>query len=132
MTGTVARCYLNGAQTVTDLGSDKEGGRFGFGNVVRSIRVTPFTVDLNVTVVTNGDDLPSIWPTTWWADGVIRDVVTRANNYLLAQNALLRMEIARITYRDDPKQFNIGYRGLVLPGRVEARRRDRHDRHQPV
>lgn len=109
--------YLNGAQTVTDLGSDKEGGRFGFGNVVRSIRLTPFTVDLNVTVVTNGDDLPSIWPTTWWADFVIRDVVTRANTYLLAENALLRMEIARITYRDDPKQFNIsGTEGWSFPG----------------
>ncbi|MBD0372048.1 MAG: hypothetical protein ICV60_14500 [Pyrinomonadaceae bacterium] len=108
--------YLNGAQTVTDLGSAKAGGRFGFGNVVRSIRVTPFFVNLNVSIVTSGDDLPGIWPTTWWAEGVVKDVVERANAYLLAQNALLQMEIARITFRDDPKQFNIsGTEGWAFP-----------------
>ena len=99
--------YLNGAQTVTDLGSAKEGGRFGFGNSVRSIRITPFAVDLNVTIVTDGNDYPGLWPSTWWAEGVVRDVVTRANNYLLAQNALIHMEIARITFRNDPKQFDL-------------------------
>ncbi len=99
--------YLRGVKTVSDLGSSKDGGRFGFGNSVRSVRITPFAVDLNITVVTSGDDLPGIWPTTSWADGVIGDIVTRANNFLLAQNALLHMDIARITYRDDPKQFDL-------------------------
>ena len=99
--------YLNGKQTITNLGSSKEGGRFGFGNSIRSIRVTPFTMDLNISVVTNGSDLPGIWPSTWWAEGVLRDVVARANNYLLAQNALLQMSIARITFRDNPKHFNL-------------------------
>jgi hypothetical protein len=108
--------YLNGAQTVSDLGSKKAGGRFGFGNVVRSIRVSPFIIKLNVSIVTDGDDLPSIWPTTWWAEGIIKDVVKRANAYLLGQNALLQLEIARITFRDDPKHFNIsGTEGWRFP-----------------
>ncbi|HEY3475510.1 MAG TPA: hypothetical protein VGK56_12930 [Anaerolineales bacterium] len=108
--------YLNGAQTVSDLGSGKDGGRFGFGNAVRSIRISPFCVELNVSIVTNGEDLPGIWPTTWWAEGVVKDVVERANGYLLAQNALLQMEIARITFRDDPKHFNVaGIEGWAFP-----------------
>ena len=108
--------YLNGAQTVSDLGSGKDGGRFGFGNSVRSIRISPFCVELNVSIVTHGEDLPGIWPTTWWAEGVVKDVVQRANGYLLAQNALLQMEIARITFRDDPKHFNVaGIEGWAFP-----------------
>ena len=99
--------YLNGAQTVSDLGSDKAGGRFGFGNSIRSIRITPFTVDLNISIVSSGPDLPGIWPTRWWAEGVVSDIVTRANNYLMAQNALLQLNIARIVFRDDAKQFSL-------------------------
>ncbi len=110
-------CFLNGKQTVTDLGSAKEGGRMGFGNSVRSVRVTPFTLRLNVTVVTNGDELPGIWPSQIWADFVIKDIVNRVNIYLLAQNALIELEIARISYRNDPKQYDLsGTEAWSFPG----------------
>ena len=54
--------YIRGQKNVSDLGKDNEGGRFGFGNSVRSIRVTPFSVDLNITVVRDEDNkLPTGW-----------------------------------------------------------------------
>src|SRR5687768_6324135 len=42
--------YIRGPITVSDLGSAKEGGRFGFGNSVRSIRRSSFSVDLNINI----------------------------------------------------------------------------------
>jgi hypothetical protein len=99
--------YIRGPKTVSDLGSAKDGGRFGFGNSVRSVRVSAFTVNLNISVVTNGSDLPSVFPNSTWMDVAIRDAVTRANGFLISKRAMLNLEIARITYRDDPKHFNL-------------------------
>ncbi len=99
--------FVRGRETVTDLGSAKEGGRFGFGNCIRSVRITPFTLKLNVTVVKNGSDYPGIWPSDVWAEFIVNDVVARANGYYNAQHALLRLEVARITFRSDPKHFNL-------------------------
>lgn len=99
--------FIRGKTTVNDLGSAKDGGRFGFGNCVRSVRVSPFNLKLNITIVKNGDAVPGIWQNELWSDAAMRDVVLRANGYLLAQNALLQLEIARITFRNDPKQFNL-------------------------
>lgn len=99
--------YLRGPRTVSDLGSAKDGGRFGFGNSVRSVRLSPFSVDLNVNVVTNGPEMPGIWPNREWADLAVRDVVARANGFLARQRAMLTYEIARISYRNDPKQYDL-------------------------
>jgi hypothetical protein len=99
--------YIRGPKTVSDLGSAKEGGRFGFGNCVRSVRLSAFTVSLNISVVTDGDDLPGVFPNRDWSDLAVRDVVKRANSFLITKRAMLNLEIARITYRNDPKHFNL-------------------------
>jgi hypothetical protein len=99
--------FLRGVVSISDLGSAKEGGRMLFGNCVRSIRVTPFTLKLNVSIVKNGSDFPGIWPSDWWAEGAVNDVVRIANEFLLAQNALLQLDVARITFRNDSKHFNL-------------------------
>jgi hypothetical protein len=99
--------FIRGQKTVTDLGSAKEGGRLGFGNSIRSVRITPFTLRLNISVVTNGTVYPGIWPTDWWAEGVINDVVKRANDFYLAQHAVLNLEVSDITFRDDFEHFNV-------------------------
>jgi hypothetical protein len=100
--------YIRGPKTVADLGSAKDGGRYGFGNSVRSIRLSAFTVHLNVNVVTNGpDDMPGVFPNRDWMDLAVRDVVKRANSFLISKRAMLTYEIARISYRNDPKQFDL-------------------------
>jgi hypothetical protein len=110
--------FIRGKKTVSDLGSAKEGGRFGFGNSIRSVRFTPFTLKLNATVVKNGDKLPGVWvPNELWTDFAVEDVVKRANSYYSAQHALLNLEIARIIYRDDCKHFDLtGPEAWKFPG----------------
>lgn len=99
--------HIRGPKTVEDLGSAKDGGRFGFGNSVRSVRLSAFTISLNISVVTDGDDMPGVFPNRDWVDVAVRDVVTRANGFLITQRAMLNLEIARITYRDDSDHFNL-------------------------
>jgi len=100
--------YLRGLAEVADLGKDKDGGRLGFGNCVRSVRVTPFKVDLNVNVITNGSELPGDQPGKPALERLIADAVDLANDFLAKEHALLKLVVARVTYRNDPKQFAIG------------------------
>ena len=110
--------YLRGPKTVADLGSAEDGGRFGFGNSVRSIRTSSFSVDLNINIVTDsGDRMPGEWDGRGQAEAAIRDVVARANAYLLSKRALLRCEIARIRFRSDAKQYDLSkLEGWRFPG----------------
>jgi hypothetical protein len=110
--------YVRGPKTVSDLGKDAEGGRMGFGNSVRSVRVTPFTVDLNISVVMDtGERLPGSWRDRAAAEAAIRDIVAQANAFLDGKRALLRYLIARIRFRLDPKRFDISnWESWILPG----------------
>jgi hypothetical protein len=98
--------YLRGPRTVEDLGSKDDGGAGGFGNSIRSIRCTPFQLDLNVTVVTDADGrLPGSWTSEGAARSAIDDIVKGANAFLTAQRALLALVVARITFRASGKHF---------------------------
>jgi Metallo-peptidase family M12B Reprolysin-like len=100
--------YIRGPMTVSDLGSGKEGGRYGFGNSVRSIRRTSFSVDLNVNIVTDsGDRMPGIWKDRAQAEASVRNIVSLANGFLADKRALLKCEIARVRFRLDTKQFDL-------------------------
>lgn len=109
--------FIRGEKWVSDLGSAKEGGRALFGNSVRSIRVTPFKLRLNVSVLKDGGNLPGDWPNDRLAHRAVRDVVSKANAFYLTQRALLELEIARVTFRDDPAHFNLsGVESWKFPG----------------
>lgn len=110
--------YLRGPVTVGDLGSEKEGGRFGFGNSIRSVRTSPFQLDLNVTVVKDArGDLPGDWKTQPHASTDIREMVSAANIFLAEKRALLQLAIARITFRTSDKLFAISMgEQILLPG----------------
>jgi Metallo-peptidase family M12B Reprolysin-like len=110
--------YIRGPKTVSDLGSAQEGGRYGFGNSVRSVRVTPFQLDLNVTVVRDEDDnLPGDWKTQPQAKADIEAMVAAANDFYADERALLKLDIARITYRTAKNLFAISkLEQIVLPG----------------
>ena len=97
--------YLRGPKTVSDLGSKDDGGKFGFGNSIRSVRCSPFQLDLNVTVVKDGGKLPGEWANEAAARDDIEGIVSRANGFYTDQRALLRLEIARITFRNSAKHF---------------------------
>jgi hypothetical protein len=100
--------YLRGPKTVSDLGKKDEGGKSGFGNSIRSVRITPFQLDLNITVVkaANGK-LPGDWASEAQARVAVEDVVKGANAFFAAQRALLTLETARTTFRTSDKQFTM-------------------------
>jgi hypothetical protein len=110
--------YIRGPATVNALGSGDDGGRTGFGNSIRSVRVTPFQVDLNVTVVTDSKgNLPGDWKTQPEAKDDIRKMVDDANAFLDDKRALLQLGIARITLRSSDYLFAISkLEQIVLPG----------------
>lgn len=109
--------FIRGAKSVSDLGSAKEGGRTLFGNSVRPIRVTPFKLKLNISVLKDGGEGPGSWASESAAHRSVREVVGLANAYYLAERALLQLEIARVTSRDDPAHFNLsGIEGWKFPG----------------
>jgi hypothetical protein len=103
--------YIRGPKTVNDLGKKSDGGRMGFGNSVRSLRCTPFGIDLNITVVTgHGGKLPGSWANQAAAEVIVRDAVQLANACYDANRALLTMQIARISFRPDPDRFDLSKR----------------------
>ena len=110
--------YIRGKKNVSDLGKDSEGGRFGFGNSVRSIRVTPFWVDLNITVVRDEDNkLPTGWKSESQARSDINTIVAQANDFYADKRALLQLGVARITFRTSKNLFAISkLEQIVLPG----------------
>ncbi len=98
--------YIRGPKTVDDLGKASDGGRFGFGNSIRSVRVTPFQIDLNITVVRNEDNkLPGKWKTEKEARTDIRAMVDAANDFYTKKRALLKLDIARITFRTSKRLY---------------------------
>lgn len=102
--------YLCGKKTVTDLGDGKNGGQSGFGNAVRSVRITPFRLDINVTVVTKRGDMPGDWADRDHAEIQVRKVVALANAFYADRKALLALNIARISFIDMPDKFVLGRR----------------------
>jgi hypothetical protein len=112
--------YVRGPKTVEDLGDGKDGGRFGFGNSVRSIRhwTRPFELDLNVTVVKDeGGKLPGDWKTVAEARDSIEGMARVANAYFIAQRAILKLNVARVTFRTAPNLFTLSkLEHFVMPG----------------
>jgi len=110
--------YIRGPKNVADLGKDSDGGRFGFGNSIRSIRLTPFQVDLNATVVRNEDNkLPSGWSSEAQAKADINSMVAQANAFYADKRALLKLTVARITFRTNKNLFAISkLEQIFLPG----------------
>lgn len=98
--------YLRGPKTVGDLGKKDDGGKAGFGNSIRSIRVNPFQLDLNVIVVKNADGtLPGDWESEAAARARIDDIVKGANAFFAAHRALLVLSIARVHFKTSDKHF---------------------------
>ena len=109
--------YLRGKQTVSDLGDKDVVGKSGFRNSIRSVRVTPFQIDLNVTVVKDeGGDLPGSWKTQAEAETAINDMAAKANAFYTDKQALLKVSVARVRFRTSAKHFAISkLESWILP-----------------
>lgn len=100
--------YLRGEQQVSDLNDPSKGGQKGVGKSITSVRVTPFEVELNITVVT-GDDgtLPGSWRTRTNAIKHVNNIINMANEFFENEKALLELRLSDLTFRADEKRFRM-------------------------
>ncbi len=99
--------YLRGPISVSDLGSKNSGGEIGFGRSVRSVRITPFRLRLNVNVIRNeSGELPGQWP-LGTQENRVQGIVAEINDFYTAQRALLSLEVARVTLRTSNAKYNL-------------------------
>ncbi len=106
--------YFRGVRKMASLGQLSAGGEILKGNSVTSIRVTPFKVRLNVSVVTKDGAMPGDKTDRDDVEITLDKAVAIANMFFDRQKAMIAMEIARISFRDAPKKFD-------LTGREAAR-----------
>jgi len=95
-------------RSMTSLGKKSEGGELLAGNTVASVRVTPFTLKLNVSVVTTHDnprDLksPVRYPGDYDSEAQVRinlgKAVLTANQFFARENAMIELAIADVHFR---------------------------------
>jgi hypothetical protein len=101
--------FRRGAQTIDNFGAPREGGRNTFGNNIASVRVTPFFINLNVTVVTQSDGtLPGGYSSFSTLRSDIEEIVEMVNEFYDREQALLRANIAQVNQRVHDNKFNLG------------------------
>ncbi len=100
--------YLRGKNQIADLGNGDKKGKNGFGNSVSSVRVTPFTVKVNITIVT-GDNgaLPGNWSSRNNATADINTIIKMTNDFFDDEKALLKVKLSDLTFRADEKRFRM-------------------------
>jgi hypothetical protein len=100
--------YLRGKQDISDLGDPAKGGVDGFRSATTSVRLTPFTVKVNVTIVTGEDGtLPGTWSSRSEAQADIGTIISMANTFYSGQTALLKISLADLSFRADEKRFRM-------------------------
>lgn len=111
--------YLRGENEINNLGSPAAGGRRGFGNSISSVRVSPFILNLNVTVVGRSDgELPGGRADFDTIRGEIRTIIRNMNTFFNREDCLLLIREAQINLRVNNNHFNLGnMESLRFPGR---------------
>ena len=100
--------YRRGVQTIDNLGSPREGGRNTFRNSIASVRVTPFHINLNVTVVTQSDGtVPGTDVDFNAVRARVNDMVLLVNDFYVREQALLTVNVAHINQRVHDNKFNL-------------------------
>ena len=110
--------YVKGPKNVCDLGKRDEGGKSGFKNGVTSMRRTPFTLDLNITVVrTSKNRYPGAWTSTSDAETAVTEIVDLVNQFYADCAALLKLKIAKCTIRESDAKFVINRGAAKYPAK---------------
>mgnify|MGYP000073688817 CR=1 FL=1 len=109
--------YVKGPRNVCDLGSKKSGGKSGFKNGITSLRRTPFTLNLNVTIVKNSKgEFPGDWGSESHAESSVGKIVGQVNRFYSDCGALLNLSIAHCTFRTSDDKFVVRRGGASYPG----------------
>jgi hypothetical protein len=100
--------YRRGRNHIDNLGSRRAGGRMGFGNTIASVRITPFFVRFNATVVTQSDGtLPGGFASSDEIAAHLQAMVAELNAWYDRERVLLRADVAHINQRDHDERFDL-------------------------
>lgn len=99
--------YFRGIRTMDSLGKLSQGGELFKGNSVTSVRVTPFMVNLNITYVTSDGRIPGGYPDADQVEVTFTKAIALANAFFNDQKAMITMQIARKSFRDNPRKFDL-------------------------
>jgi hypothetical protein len=113
--------YFRGKRNMTSLGKTSQGGELLSANSVTSVRVTPFTLKLNVVVVTTGDGrFPDDRPGETRDAGRIKQPVRSlsiesavskatqmANAFYERNQAMLTLDVAQFDYIPNDGKFDL-------------------------
>lgn len=100
--------FVRGTQSIDNLGSRRAGGRNTFGNTIASVRVTPFFINLNVTVVTQSDGtLPGGFADFASVSNHLESMVGDLNSWYTREQALIQANISHINQRVRDNKFNL-------------------------
>ena len=99
--------YFRGIRSMDSLGNLSQGGEFLKGNSVTSVRITPFRLNLNVTYVTSDGRMPGGHEDEDHVEATFTKALALANFFLDDQKAMIRMNVARKSFRDNPKKFDL-------------------------
>lgn len=98
--------FLDGKQTVQDIGDDEQGGKKGFRNSVNSARVTPFEIRVKFHVITdNQGTLPRGNPSKQGLESFLGKTRILASN-IWEDEALIRLTDGGIVYTQNQTLFN--------------------------
>jgi hypothetical protein len=111
--------YLRGKHEISDLNDPDEGGVRGLGNSITSLRVKPFTVSVNVTIVTGEDGtLPGTWSSRTAVTQDINAIISKATDFFDDEHALLKVTLSDLTFRADEKRFRMSQKEWgSIPGK---------------
>lgn len=94
--------YLRGKHEIADI--ENPGS-------ITSLRVTPFSVAVNITVVTGeGGELPGTWADRTEAIADVDTIITMVNTFFSDEQALVQVELSDLTFRADEKRFRMDER----------------------
>jgi hypothetical protein len=99
--------YLRGVRKMPSLGQLSAGGELFKTNSVTSVRVTPFEVSLNVSVVTSNNRMPGGASSQASVESTFTKAMLLANAFFDRQRAMVRMDLARICCRENPGKFDL-------------------------
>lgn len=119
-------CF-RGQRFTASLGKTSQGGELLAGNTVASVRVTPFTLKLNISVVTSLEDpedlkSPMRYPGDMDDEDELRITLEKAvglvNGFFLREHAMLNLKVATIHFRMNPGLFSPGTTSVMssVPG----------------
>ncbi|MCW9036196.1 MAG: M57 family metalloprotease [Alphaproteobacteria bacterium] len=100
--------FRRGINSIDNLGSPAVGGKRTYRNGISSARVTPFFLNLNITIVSQSDGtLPGGRANIAACQADFAQIAGQINTFYANELALLQVNIAQINQRTSNRLFNL-------------------------